>query len=54
MVSPFGEGGNHPTSLPTSQYRKKNTVAMHCKEDPIFVLPEMKLCGVVPNSHGHK
>jgi hypothetical protein len=53
MVSPFGEGGNHPTSLPTSQYRKKNTATMHCKDDPMYVFPKMKLRGLVPSSHGH-
>jgi hypothetical protein len=26
---------------------------MHCKDDPIYVFPEMKLRGLVPNSHGH-
>ncbi len=22
---------------------------LHCKEDPFYVFPEMKLCGLVPN-----
>jgi hypothetical protein len=25
----------------------------HCKEDPIYVFPEMKLRGLVPNSYIH-
>jgi hypothetical protein len=25
----------------------------HCKENPIYVLPEKKLCGLSPNSHIH-
>jgi hypothetical protein len=24
---------------------------LHCKEDPIYVFPEMKLRGLVPNSY---
>ncbi len=31
------------------QYREK----AHCKEDPIYVFPEMKLLGLVPNFHIH-
>jgi hypothetical protein len=27
--------------------------AAHCKEDPIYVFPEMKLRGLVPNFHIH-
>jgi hypothetical protein len=26
---------------------------LHCKQDPIYVLPEMKLRGLVPNLHIH-
>jgi hypothetical protein len=26
---------------------------MHCKEDPTYVFPEMKLRGLVPNFHIH-
>jgi hypothetical protein len=26
---------------------------LHCKQDPIYVFPEMKLRGLVPNSHIH-
>ncbi len=26
---------------------------MNCKEDPIYVFPEMKLRGLVPNFHIH-
>jgi hypothetical protein len=28
-------------------------MGMHCKEDPIYVFPEMKLRGLVPNVHIH-
>jgi hypothetical protein len=51
MVSPFGEGGGttQPACLPVN-IEKKNTVSMQCKDDPIYVFPEMKLCCIVPNS----
>jgi hypothetical protein len=26
---------------------------LHCKEDPIYVFLEIKLCGLVPNFHIH-
>jgi hypothetical protein len=26
---------------------------MHCKQDPIYVIPEMKLRGLMPNFHIH-
>jgi hypothetical protein len=26
-------------------------VSLHCKEDPIYVFPEMKLLGLFPNFH---
>ncbi len=26
---------------------------LHCKEDPIYVFPEMKLRGLIPNFHIH-
>jgi hypothetical protein len=26
---------------------------MHCTENSIYVYPEMKLCGLVPNSYIH-
>jgi hypothetical protein len=26
---------------------------VHCKQDLIYVFPEMKLCGLVPNFHIH-
>ncbi len=26
---------------------------IHCKQDPIYVFPEMKLCGLFPNFHIH-
>ncbi len=29
------------------------TSRTHCKEDPIYVFPEMKLCGRVPDFHIH-
>ncbi len=27
--------------------------SLHCKEGPIYVFPEMKLCDLVPNLHIH-
>ncbi len=26
---------------------------LHCKEDPIYLIPEMKLCGLIPISFIH-
>ncbi len=26
---------------------------LHCKQDPTYVFPEMKLCRLVPNFHSH-
>jgi hypothetical protein len=31
----------------------RNRVIVHCTENPINVFPEMKLCGLVPNSYIH-
>ncbi len=28
-------------------------VLRHCKEDPIYVFPDLKLCGLVPSCHIH-
>jgi hypothetical protein len=30
-----------------------NIFCLHCKQDPIYVFPEMKLRGLVPNMHIH-
>ncbi len=32
---------------------KEDMVYWHCKDDPIYVFPEMKLHGLVPNLHIH-
>jgi hypothetical protein len=31
----------------------KLTIGLHCIENPIYVFPEMKLRGLVPNSYNH-
>jgi hypothetical protein len=41
ILSNLGYLRRHPYIKPYS----------HCKQDPIYVFPEMKLCGLVPNFH---
>ena len=35
------------------QYTLQEIDFLHCKENPIYVFPERKLCGLVPNFHIH-
>ncbi len=35
-----------------AEYRKDQK-RVHCTKNPIYVLPEMKLCGLFPNSYIH-
>jgi hypothetical protein len=37
----------------TPRRRTAVTSSTHCKKDPIDVFPEMKLSGLIPNSHVH-
>jgi hypothetical protein len=39
--------------LPKFQQISRVPPSLHCAENPIYVFPEMKLCGRVPNSYIH-
>jgi hypothetical protein len=35
------------------RWEMRRKFLMHCTENPIYVFPDMKLCGLVPNSYIH-